>query len=114
MLAVEKNADEVVLRGTATPQWLRPGMAVSFRGDFFKNKSGQPQGDAREPIKELKVFTPREDSALGIKEEAKRGSFLSGSPKTDNPLEIAPFSIVGVLAKYKSGKMTVAVCPIQI
>ena len=114
LLAVEPDADEVVLRGTATPQWLQPGMPVRFQGNFFKSKSGQPQGEAREPVTELKVFTPREDSKIGVKEEAKRGSFLSGAPKSDNPLEIAPFSIVGVLVKYKSGRMTVAVGSTQI
>ncbi|MBC8353609.1 MAG: hypothetical protein H8E66_16540 [Planctomycetes bacterium] len=114
LLAIDKDAEEVVLRGKATAQWLRPGMAVRFQGDFFKNKSGQPQGEAKEPIKELKVFTPREDSKIGIKEEAKRGSFLSGGSKSDSPLETAPFSVVGVLAKLKGGRMTIAVGKTQI
>jgi|GEM_PF-1556121 len=114
LLAVEKDADEVVLRGNATPQWLRPGMPVRFQGNFAKNKSGEPQGEAKDRITELKEFTTREDSKLGVKEEAKRGSFLSGGPKSDSPLETAPFTIVGVLAKYKGGRMTVAVGSNQV
>lgn len=114
LLMVEPTAEEVVLRGTAAPQWLRAGMAVRFQGNFLKNKSGQPQGEAREPITELKVFTPRADSKIAVKEEAKRGSFLSGGAKSDNGMETAPFSVVGVLVKYKGGHMTVAVGKTQV
>ena len=114
LLAVAEDAEEVVLRGTATADWLRPGMAVQFQGNFFKNKSGQPQGEARQPVGELKVFTPREDSKMGIKEQSKRGSFLSSGSASDSALETAPFSVSGVLTKYRGNRITVVVGKTQI
>ncbi len=114
LLKIEAPANEIVLKGKATPEWLRPGMPVTFRGTFFKNKSGQPQGEAQKPIDELKVFSLREDSKAGQKEEAKRGSFLTGGPKKDTPMESAPFTVTGILVKYKGGKMTVSTGETQI
>lgn len=105
--------DEIVLRGKATADWLRPGMPVSFEGTFFKNRSGLPQGEALQPITKLKVFSVREDSKVELKEEAKRGSFLAG-PKEDTPMEKAPFTVTGVLVKYKGGKMTVSLGKTQV
>jgi hypothetical protein len=115
LLKVEADAAGIVLKGKATPDWLRPGMPVTFRGSFFKNnKTGQPQGEARKPITQLRVFSVKKDSKAGLKEESKRGSFLSSGPKKDEPMKTAPFTVTGVLTKYKNGKMTVAMGNIQL
>ncbi|HRX82612.1 MAG TPA: hypothetical protein P5307_26275 [Pirellulaceae bacterium] len=106
-VAVERNAIEVVLRGAATAEWLRPGMPVRFQSSFFKNRSGEPSGKAQEPVTELTVFTPREDSKVEIKEVIKRGS------KTDRTSKTGTFTVVGVLASYKGNHMTVAVGPTE-
>lgn len=114
LVKVAADAKEVVLKGKATADWLRPGMPVKFEGMFLKNKSGQPQGESLKPIAKLKVFSLREDSKAGLKELARKGSFLSGGSKQDSAMDKTPFSVTGLLVKYKGGKMTVAVGNTQI
>jgi hypothetical protein len=51
---------KVELSGTAGPEFLKSGMCVKFTGEVDK------QGNVKEKVAQLTVFTPSKDSSLGL------------------------------------------------
>jgi len=106
-IQIDPRARDVAIHGSAEPSFLQPGMFVAFRGVF--DKRGIPQDDVRA----LRIFTPREDSRLGVMPVAqdKIGSLLEKTEeKQAKPITTAPFDVAGPLqAVGKEGQITVSV-----
>jgi hypothetical protein len=101
---------EVVVTGTATPAFLRPGMLVKFSGKFNK------KAESVEPLSSITVFTPREEKKQHREEDAGsefgKGLFKADEPMaTDNkkkkPVESIDVSSGGAIASARGGKLSV-------
>jgi hypothetical protein len=102
---------EVVVTGTATPAFLRPGMLVKFSGKFNK------KAETVEPLSSITVYTPREEKKQWREEDAGsefgKGLFKADEPMaTDNkkkkkPAESIDVSSGGAIASARGGKLSV-------
>jgi len=81
LLKVTSKPESIVFRGEADPSWVRPGMFVTFEAKL------DPKGFSEDPIKEVSVFTPGENTEFGLIEEGSGG--LEGfSLGEDEPMEV--------------------------
>ena len=113
---------EVSVSGTASPEFLRPGMLVKLSGTFNR------KGEAVEPLKTLTVFTPRPQPRQPQRPEEPvnpelnaiaKGLFQSNEPapppKKERPMrpvrtkppEEVDVSTAGTLAGARGGKLQV-------
>jgi hypothetical protein len=113
LVAVEARPQEVSFQGSATPDFLRPGMLVQFRASIDK------KGEAQDEIGEIKVVTQRMGIQLGLQADggvAGGGLFESndddGNKKKKKVRgDASPFLVTGTLRSIKDGKMYVAAGP---
>ncbi len=68
IIRVDPTSRYNVFQGSADVRFLRPGMFVEFRNSF--DKKGTPQSE----VGDLKIFTPQEDSRLGLKADYPPGA----------------------------------------
>lgn len=99
---------EVIVNGTATPAFLRPGMLVKFSGKFNK------RAETVEPLSSITVFTPREVKKQPGEEENNlsdlaKGLFQPDEPASDTkkPIESFDVSSGGAITSARGGKVTV-------
>ncbi|HEV3416255.1 MAG TPA: hypothetical protein VG056_05565 [Pirellulales bacterium] len=101
VIKLEKNA-KVMVKGTATADFLMPGLFVKFKGDIDK------KGKAAEQVKELEIFTPSENDPLGA---TPTGNALDASTLKKTPSVVpSPYDIAGRISAIKKGAIIVA-CP---
>ncbi len=110
IVKVDPKSRYNVFQGSATVNFLRPGMFVSFRGSF--DRKGKPQAE----INQLKVFTPQEDSRLGVKPVSSGfgagGLFTAeeeeeAKKKPAAQPEVLPLDVSGRIRSIKGNKMIV-------
>lgn len=107
MVQIDPRARELTFQGSAVAAFLRPGMFVDFRA------SCDQRGVAQEPVRQIKIFTPRENSQLGMipANATKVGSLLGEEPKPQPGNRAAGpvfFQIVGKVGNIsKNGEITV-------
>ena len=104
---IDRRVRDVSFQGSAVPAFLRPGMFVDFRA------SCDQRGVAEEPIRSLKIFSPRETTQLGMvpASATKVGSLLGEEPKPqvgNRPAGPVFFQIAGKLGGInKQGEIMV-------
>lgn len=112
VVKVDPRSKYNVFQGSADVSFLRPGMLVEFRNSF--DKKGKPQGD----VSALKVFSPRDDSRLGLTPVSggvATGGLFSDSDEEENKKkktqqpEVLPYIVAGPIRAIKDNKMSVAV-----
>lgn len=112
VIKVDPRSKYNVFQGSADVSFLRPGMLVEFRNSF--DKKGKPQGD----VSSLKVFSPRDDSRLGltpVSSGVSAGGLFSDSDEDEKKKkkpaqpEALPYIVAGPIRAIKDNKMSVAV-----
>lgn len=88
---------QVQVKGTADPEFLRPGLFVRFHATV--NQQGEVDG----PLSELTIFTPRDGYAVGVFNDS------DDPTATDGPLLIA-----GQLRNLRNTKFIVTVGQQQV
>jgi hypothetical protein len=90
IIALQPNMSKVGVVGTAKPDFLKPGMLVSFTADVDK------KGAVADPINELAIIAPSETNTPGMFPEDR-----------ENP-DAGRFFIRGTVRTVKEGKLTVS------
>ena len=112
IVKVDPRSKYNVFQGSADVRFLRPGMLVEFQSSF--DKKGKAQGE----VAQLKVFSPREDSRLGlipVTSATDAGGLFSSSDENEKkkkkPAQPAalPFTVVGPIRTIKDNKLAVTV-----
>jgi len=110
VVKVDPRSQYNVFQGSAELRFLRPGMFVEFRNSF--DRKGKPQ----EEVRELKVFSPRQDSRLGlipVTGGLNSGGLFSDTGDEDKkkkktpPPEILPLMVSGPIRAIKDNKISV-------
>ena len=98
-----KKQLKIEVTGSATPEFLMPGMFVKFKGDFDK------KGKATADVKELEIFTPNEKELPGATKSG--GAFEAAAPQKGPPSNLpTTYEIAGRITGMKKGTMIVS-CP---
>jgi hypothetical protein len=92
IVALQPNVSKVGIVGTARPDFLKPGMLVSFTADLDKDKKGM----TAEPISELSIITPSETNTPGLFPEDRENK------------DATRFFVRGTVRSVKDGKLTVS------
>jgi hypothetical protein len=90
-VALQPGFSKVGVTGTAKPDYLKPGMFVSFTADLPKEK----KGEVDEPLTDLAIITESETNQAGMFNEDR-----------DNK-ESTKYFIRAKVKSYKDGKLTV-------
>jgi len=111
VVKVDPRSKYNVFQGSADVSFLKPGLLVEFRGSF--DKKGKPQSQ----VSALKIFSPREDSKLGLKPVS--GGIAAGGLFSDKDEEeqkkkkktpapvFRPFVVTGPIRSIKDNKLAV-------
>jgi hypothetical protein len=86
---LQPNVSKIGIEGTARPDFLKPGMLVSFTADVDK------KGAVDEPITELAIISPSETNTPGIFPEDRENK------------DSTRFFVRGTVRSYKEGKLNV-------
>ncbi len=98
-----KKQLKIEVTGSATPEFLAPGMFVKFKGDFDK------KGKATAEVKDLEIFTLNEKEPLGATKSG--GAFETAAPQKGPPSNLpTTYEIAGRITGMKKGTMIVS-CP---
>ena len=97
VLSTNQLKTEVVVSGTALPEFLRPGVFLYFKC-MEMDKKGNVTGD----VTDLKVMTPTETTPAGVV-----GNSMDGTPG-------GPYEVLGIVRKNLKGKLTVAAGKTQV
>lgn len=100
---------EIIVTGTATPAFLRPGMLVKFSGKFNK------RAETVEPLSSIIVFTPREvkkqpgEEGNDAASDFAKGLFKADEPATDPKKAVETFDISsgGAVTSARGSKVAV-------
>jgi len=90
--------------GSATADWLRPGMLVRFRATFDR------KGKVVQPVEQLTVFTPGKDDKPGLVSDQRLGgdiNFLEDGDKKPEEPQTAMFQVTGQLRGLRNGALSV-------
>ena len=90
IIALQANVSKVGIVGTARPDFLKPGMLVSFTADIDK------KGAVAEPISELAIVAPSETNTPGLFPEDRENK------------DSTRFFVRGTVRTVKEGKLTVS------
>ncbi len=90
-VALQPGFSKVGVTGTARPDYLKPGMLVSFTADLPKEK----KGEVDEPLADLAIITESDTNTVGLFNEDR-----------DNK-ESTRFFVRAKVKTYKDGKLTV-------
>jgi hypothetical protein len=98
-----KGKPKIEVTGTATADFLAPGMFVKFKGDFKKN------GDGTGEVKDLEIFTPSDKEPLAATPAG--GAVDVSTSKKGGPSNFpTTYDIAGHITGAKNGTITVS-CP---
>jgi hypothetical protein len=98
-----KKQPKIEVTGSATSEFLAPGMFIKFKGDFDK------KGKATAEVKDLEIFTPNEKEPLGATKSG--GAFEAAAPQKGPPSNLpTTYEIAGRITGMKKGTMIVS-CP---
>ncbi len=92
LIAMRPGYSKLGITGMAKPDYLKPGMFVSFSADLPKEK----KGEVDEPLTDLAIISPSETNTPGLFNEDR-----------DNK-ESTKYFVRGTVRSYKDGKLTVA------
>lgn len=91
-IRVDSKPDQIIVRGEAEKDWVRPGMFVTFEAVLDKRGNGQA------PVSQATVFTPTPEIQLGITEAGALPSFGEENAAPAEPTaETATYTVVGRL-----------------
>lgn len=89
---VQLNRDtKIQVLGEAEPSFLTPGLFVRFKAEISR------RGQIVDDISELTIFTPADNSSVGVREEAP------GAPKATT----VPILVAGQITENKNGQYTI-------
>ncbi|MFA8016195.1 hypothetical protein [Bremerella cremea] len=99
-IRVESKPDEIIVRGEAEKEWVRPGMFVMFQATLDKKGFGQ------EAVSEVSVFTPTPQIELGVTNSSLPTLTEQSSEASDE--EVSKYTVVGRLSGVaRDGKWSV-------
>jgi hypothetical protein len=92
LIALQPGYSKLGITGMAKPDFLKPGMLVSFTADVPDER----RVELEEPLTDLAIITPSETNTVGLFNEDR-----------DNK-ESTKFFVRGKVTSYRDGKLTVA------
>lgn len=92
LVALQPNFSKLGISGTAKPDYLKPGMFVSFTADLPKDK----KVELEQPLTDLAIISPSETNTPGLFNEDR-----------DNK-DSTKFFVRGTVRSFKEGKLTVS------
>jgi hypothetical protein len=91
-VALQPGFSKLGVTGTARPDYLKPGMLVSFTADLPKEK----KGEVDEPLTDLAIISPSETDKPGLFNEDRENE------------ESTKYFVRAIVKSYKDGKLTVS------
>jgi hypothetical protein len=130
LVTIPTQIENVIFRGSATPQFLQPQMAVRFHTTFPKTDKRKKEYVTSQPVDSLELITLRpggepnvypDEQEVGRRElfqgdEKEQPEANSDTPKKagDDAEETLACLVLGTVVEYKSGKIKVAAGPYTV
>lgn len=130
LVTIPEQIENVIFRGSATPQFLQPQMAVRFHAKFPKSDKRKKEYQTLEPVNALELITMRpggepnvypddqgdERRELFQGEEQEKPEGKGEVAKKDGDAATEPLAclVIGTLLEYKNGKIKVAAGPYTV
>jgi hypothetical protein len=136
IVSIPTGPEDVVFRGTATTQFLQPGMALRFHATFKKTEKRRREYQTTQPISQLEIISVSENSQPGLypddaaghegwardddnEGEEERGKKKEHEDEKANEKEEAQEDahaaaadisclVIGILQEYKNNKIKVS------